>query len=185
MDHQAFAQLLGNYGEFVGAIAVVVTLFYLAVQVRQNSTIVRATARTQTNQTLSEFTRFVASDADLLRIFHTSATEFEALSPDERRQHVYLLRYMFMSSEFLFEQHTDGLVTEAAWQRELRALCNALTRPHIAAWWELRKMAFDPRFVVAVDRAVWTASSTPDEVVSFMIEAVRRSGDSSPVDAGP
>ena len=34
MDHQAFAQLLGNYGEFVGALAVVATLFYLAVQVR-------------------------------------------------------------------------------------------------------------------------------------------------------
>ena len=37
MDHQAFAQLLGNYGEFVGAIAVVVTLGYLAVQIRQNT----------------------------------------------------------------------------------------------------------------------------------------------------
>jgi hypothetical protein len=36
MDHQAFAQLLGNYGEFVGAIAVVGTLIYLAVQVRQS-----------------------------------------------------------------------------------------------------------------------------------------------------
>ena len=34
MDHQTFAQMLGNYGEFVGAIAVVATLFYLAVQVR-------------------------------------------------------------------------------------------------------------------------------------------------------
>ena len=37
MDHQAFAQLLGNYGEFVGAIAVVATLGYLAVQLRQNA----------------------------------------------------------------------------------------------------------------------------------------------------
>ena len=34
MDHQAFAQLLGNYGEFVGAVAVVATLIYLALQVR-------------------------------------------------------------------------------------------------------------------------------------------------------
>jgi hypothetical protein len=34
MDHQAFAQLLGSYGEFVGAIAVVATLVYLAIQVR-------------------------------------------------------------------------------------------------------------------------------------------------------
>ena len=37
MDHLTFAQLLGNYGEFVGAIAVVVTLFYLALQIKQNT----------------------------------------------------------------------------------------------------------------------------------------------------
>ncbi len=36
MDHQAVAQLLGNYGEFVGAIAVVITLAYLAVQVKHS-----------------------------------------------------------------------------------------------------------------------------------------------------
>lgn len=34
MDHQAFAQLLGYYGEFLGALAVLVTLIYLAVQVK-------------------------------------------------------------------------------------------------------------------------------------------------------
>ncbi len=32
MDHQAIAQLLGNYAEFGGAIAVVTTLAYLAVR---------------------------------------------------------------------------------------------------------------------------------------------------------
>ncbi|KPK34630.1 MAG: hypothetical protein AMJ65_18070 [Phycisphaerae bacterium SG8_4] len=36
MDLMSTAQLLGNFGEFVGAIAVVVTLAYLAVQVRQS-----------------------------------------------------------------------------------------------------------------------------------------------------
>ena len=37
MDHHAFAQLLGNYGEFIGAIAVVVTLIYLTYQIRQST----------------------------------------------------------------------------------------------------------------------------------------------------
>jgi hypothetical protein len=41
MDLMSTAQLLGNFGEFFGAIAVVVTLAYLAFQVRQNSTQVR------------------------------------------------------------------------------------------------------------------------------------------------
>ena len=45
MDHQAFAQLLGNYGEFVGAIAVVATLFYLAVQVRHSKDATEANTR--------------------------------------------------------------------------------------------------------------------------------------------
>ena len=36
MDLMDVAQLLGNFGEFIGAIAVVVTLFYLAVQVRHS-----------------------------------------------------------------------------------------------------------------------------------------------------
>ena len=45
MDHQAFAQLLGNYGEFVGAIAVVATLGYLSVQVRANARITAMDAR--------------------------------------------------------------------------------------------------------------------------------------------
>ena len=34
MDHLTFAQLLGNYGEFLGAIVIVVTVAYLAAQVR-------------------------------------------------------------------------------------------------------------------------------------------------------
>ena len=45
MDHQAFAQLLGNYGEFVGAIAVVLTLFYLALQVRHSKQATEANTR--------------------------------------------------------------------------------------------------------------------------------------------
>lgn len=45
MDHQAFAQLLGNYGEFVGAIAVVATLFYLALQVKHSKDATEANTR--------------------------------------------------------------------------------------------------------------------------------------------
>ena len=32
MDHQAFAQLLGNCVEFLGAVAVIATLGYLAIR---------------------------------------------------------------------------------------------------------------------------------------------------------
>ena len=47
MDHQTFAQLLGNYGEFMGSIAVLATLIYLAVQVRHSKELL------ETNQAIS------------------------------------------------------------------------------------------------------------------------------------
>ena len=55
MDHLTFAQLLGNYGEFLGATAVFVTLIYLATQVRHTSEQTRlalSQARTEANRAL-------------------------------------------------------------------------------------------------------------------------------------
>ena len=43
MDHQTLAQLLGNYGEFLGAIAVVTTLGFLTLQIRQSTLANRST----------------------------------------------------------------------------------------------------------------------------------------------
>jgi len=76
MDHQAFAQLLGNYGEFIGAIAVVATLIYLAVQVRQNSRvieintgIVRADSWATTFQMEIEFDRLLIGDSEIMALW--------------------------------------------------------------------------------------------------------------------
>ena len=41
------AQLLGNFGEFFGAIAVVATLGYLTLQVRQNTLAMQSTAEVE------------------------------------------------------------------------------------------------------------------------------------------
>lgn len=45
MDLMSTAQLLGNLGEFGGAIAVVITLVYLAVQVRHSKEATEANTR--------------------------------------------------------------------------------------------------------------------------------------------
>ena len=173
MGHQAFAELLGNYGDFIGGLAVVATLIYLSIQIRQNSAIVKANARAQSNQALTDFFRYLGSDPERLRLFHASAQEFAALSPIERRQHLYLLRYFFMSSEFLYGQYVDGLIAESVWTRQLDILASALTAPHIAAYWQLRKHVLDPEFAAVVDSVPWENQQTPDEVAELMIERAK------------
>ncbi len=65
MDHQAFAELLGNYGEFFGAIAVVATLGYLALQVRQNTRSSYVTRSAAVTQRLGEIQEAIVCDSDL------------------------------------------------------------------------------------------------------------------------
>ncbi len=47
------AQLLGNFGEFVGAIAVVATLVYLALQIREHSNQLRVTSINAMNELIN------------------------------------------------------------------------------------------------------------------------------------
>ncbi len=88
---------LGALGEFVGAIAVVATLAYLAVQVRQNTRMMRAQiyqARSDANQ---RYQLFVAGSEDMSEIIdkisdgqRPDAAKLGTLTPGERRRLSFL-----------------------------------------------------------------------------------------------
>ena len=66
MDHLTFAQLLGNYGEFFGSIAVVATLAYLAKQVRESSKLSRMQLITSGMESFSRFRQMQNENAEVV-----------------------------------------------------------------------------------------------------------------------
>jgi hypothetical protein len=81
VDHQAFAQLLGSYGEFVGSFAVLATLIYVALQVRHSRDLLEENRRIAL---LEENRRIALSQVHQSRMdarmgIHKAATE-EAIS---------------------------------------------------------------------------------------------------------
>jgi hypothetical protein len=69
MDHQAFAQLLGNYGEFLGSIGVIATLIYLAIQIRQNTSVAQASTRQAIAESGQALTRDFLDSREMAEIF--------------------------------------------------------------------------------------------------------------------
>jgi hypothetical protein len=65
MDHQALAAMLGSYGEFLGAIAVVFTLGYLGYQVRQNTRSSYVTRSVAVTNRLGEVQEAIVCNGDL------------------------------------------------------------------------------------------------------------------------
>jgi len=159
MDHQAFAQLLGNYGEFVGAIAVVVTLVYLAVQVRQskaatevNTIALQASSTHALEAIYFQSLENFSSSAENASLIARGNKDYVSLS-EEESFHYGLLQYNHCSVvEIIYFQYKRGLINRETAQRAMHAIQFYRQQPGFSQYWNTAlKHLLQPEFVAAVD----------------------------------
>jgi hypothetical protein len=135
MDHQAFAQLLGNYGEFVGAFAVVTTLIYLAAQLRQNTKAMQSAAELEAARHWSEQNIRAALDSDITRIMDVGHRgDVASLDDDERRKYIWFLASHFYMVDGLWKLYQKGQLSEDAWLPYERQINGSKDIPAVRAW---------------------------------------------------
>jgi len=78
------AQILGNLGEFVGAIVIIATLIYLAMQVRQNSEMIRVNAIATNLQLSSSMVTTITGSRENAEYWLKGESEFESLDKVDR-----------------------------------------------------------------------------------------------------
>lgn len=102
-------------GETVGALAVVMTLIYLAVQVRQSTNATQA-ASIQTASTLDqEFLLALGTDQATAQLWATYLTEPAALSSEQRLQGSYLMASFIRRLENVYIQKRLGALSNEGW----------------------------------------------------------------------
>lgn len=133
MDLMSIAQLLGNIGEFVGAVAVVVTLAYLAVQVRYsreateaNTKSLRSVARFESGRYWSEETIRMALSPDMASIVAAGFEDASQLGDNDRERLVaWFLQHVLMK-DTLYHQYLDGIFPEEAWKAHEQVTIGAI-----------------------------------------------------------
>ena len=159
MDHQAFAQLLGNYGEFVGAIGVVVTLGYLAIQIRQNTRSNRVSAELDTLKQLTSWVRRFSTDKEAQRIWDMVADGSEPMSPEDSRQWLWLVGELCWIAQTAFIQQRRGFLSPQAWGEFERIVIGALQDDLTRGWWQNRETPYSDEFTNYVDQALVEVTS--------------------------
>ena len=125
MDHQAFAQLLGNYGEFLGAIAVVVTLVYLAGQLRQNTNALKSTIYTSYVQNANDFNHIASRHAsDFATIGKLSS--LDQLSVEQAILWQCCMQSVFNQWEEVFLHYRAGSLDKDVYEAKVRAFQKSL-----------------------------------------------------------
>jgi hypothetical protein len=147
-------QELGSIGEFVGGLAVLVSLVYLALQIRHNTASVRAATSASICESLSRFTELLSSQPELARVWYQGRVQYDSLNEEERHRLRMAVNTYLRRLENAFYQQTRGFVDPDHWQTTERQLVSFMSHPGALRCWSERKSLFSDRFVEFVERHI-------------------------------
>ncbi len=142
---------LGNLGELVGAIAVIASVAYLAIQIRQNTRSLRASAFHNLSNNIANFLGTVARDRELASIFMRGLARWRDLTPEESQRFVLLMMNLFSLHANAYHQHAQGALESEAYLGVRMTLARIACSPGGASWWRHAKHLFSPDFIALVD----------------------------------
>jgi|SRR5215471_19310591 len=118
MNHAVNWEAISAIGQLVGALAVVISLIYLAREVRSNGRETRRTAMRSTLDALNRFAQQVATHADLAELRNRGFDDFESLEKTDRARFSSYMHAVFRTVEDVYYQHLGASrSTPMAWAR--------------------------------------------------------------------
>jgi hypothetical protein len=143
---------LGNVGEFVAAIAVVVSLLYLAVQIRQNTRAVRSSVFSELQSEIRQNSFALASNEDLARIWRQANEDFESLTADERIRFFSHAMSQFSMYENVYFQHRNSMIEDEISEGWCSGMRFFLSRPAFKAYWANMSLVYSRSFQSFIER---------------------------------
>jgi hypothetical protein len=142
----ASLESLANLGEIIGAIAVVVSLIYLAIQVRQNTQAQRTENFSRALDRVAAMQATLSQDADTAVILSKGLVELSKLTHKERIRFTFGMYELFGAFEFMFLAAKDSAIPEEVWQRWSATVAWWLSYPGVQAWWAIKPAPFTGKF---------------------------------------
>ena len=144
-------EAIGAIGEIIGALVVVATLGYVAVQIRQNTAMLNSSARQSLVDNDRQSILAILDHTDLLE----KLGKGEKLSAQDQSRYSLIWIMDLRNREFEFFQYKAGILDEAAWQSYQQTLHYSLGTERDRRWWDkVGRESFDTDFVKMVDKFI-------------------------------
>ena len=135
-------QDLGNLGEFVGAIAVVITLVYVALQIRQNTahlsqntTAVRLSALEANVESGTRVREIMISNPELADLYLKGLEGYSQLNRPERLRFGMYLDNLFGAIQASHTRYVDLEIDPDRVEEIIKMVDSILAYPGVREWW--------------------------------------------------
>jgi hypothetical protein len=150
---------IGAIGEIVAAAAVLITLIYLAVQIRQNTNQMERSDRAARGQSYQDLLTGLQShlaplalDESTSDLFHRGLKNFESLNGLEQFRFNWLMGGHIVTNENVFYQREEGMLSEERSEQLFQSLQWFFVNPGFRSWWKsYPKSTLHPEFVAMLD----------------------------------
>ncbi|MDX1502799.1 MAG: hypothetical protein R3325_10590 [Thermoanaerobaculia bacterium] len=109
-------QTVVSIAEIVSALAVVVSLVYVAHEFRRSQTLTSTDVQTALYERMLEMDRLLIESPGLAEVLVAADGDPEALAPADRRRFQAYEHIFYDTWELAWTAHTEGVLEEAAWQ---------------------------------------------------------------------
>ncbi len=147
-------QALGSLGEFVGALAVVISLIYLAGQMQQNTTSVRAASFNSMVQNSITLLEHSFRDSEFAAFLYRAERDPSELTPAEKVRWDAYMTAAYRHFGNLVYQYRVGALDRQMWESYERTLREHLRTPSWGAWFNLNRHVFSDALQTHVDRVL-------------------------------
>src|SRR5688572_17248138 len=119
-------EALGYLGEFVGAVGVVISLVYLAMQMKQNTTSVEAASFNSMVQNSIRLLEHSFRDSEFADFLHRAEQDPESLTASEKLRWDSYMTAVYRHFGNLIYQHRVGALDREMWESYDRTLTDHL-----------------------------------------------------------
>lgn len=147
-------QDLANLAQLISGVAVIVSLFYLAIQVRQNTASMRTENFGRALDRVSAMQSLLFEHGTLARLQSRGVLDPSTLTREERLQFTWWLTEAFGAFEFMFHQAQSGALPDEVWSRWSATTAWWISFPGVQAWWRARPTPFSKSFTSFVDALI-------------------------------
>jgi len=141
---------LASIGNLVSGVAVLISLIYLALQVRQAERNQQASIR-QGRATRAVDIILAAGEPSYAQALPKGTAGAADITPAEFGQFTAIYGAFLASAEDTFLQHREGLLSEAVFVSFRESWRQTLAQPGVRALWKLRRHGFEAGFVAFMD----------------------------------
>ena len=136
--------------EIVAAVAVVFSLVYVGLELRENTSAVRAASVQAITTGTRDALMTVASDAELARVVRLGAYDRSSLTDDEKYRFSIFSRQRWLFFQGIWIQHQLDVLDENSWQSYRQLVCNLLDNSGNREEWPYHIDVLNAEFVAWV-----------------------------------